>query len=81
MKLLSKNRNGFSSEDQKTLDEFAGMISAMSRNGIRFEICLVAAKVFDVEPMSVLPEIKRVGNGWVSEIGYQAQGYALVPVY
>jgi len=41
----------------------------------------VAAKVFNVDPVSVLPEIKRVGNGWISMIGYQAQGYSLVPVY
>jgi intracellular sulfur oxidation DsrE/DsrF family protein len=53
----------------------------MSKNGIKLEICLIAAKVFNVDPASVLPEIKRVGNGWISMIGYQAQGYSLVPVY
>lgn len=81
VKLISNNREGFSPEDQKALDRFAQMISAMSKDGIRFEVCLVAAKAFDVDPVSVLPEIERVGNGWVSEIGYQAQGYALVPAY
>lgn len=81
VKLISKNREGFSPEDQKSLDEIANTISAMSKDGINLEICLVAAKVFNVDPVSVLPEIKRVGNGWISMIGYQAQGYSLVLVY
>ena len=81
VKLISKNREGFSNEDQKSLDEIANTISAMSKDGINLEICLVAAKVLNVDPVSVLPEIKKVGNGWISEIGYQAQGYSLVPVY
>ena len=81
VKLISKDRKGFSTEDQKSLDEIANTISAMSKDGIELEICLIAAKVFNVDSASVLPEIKRVGNGWISMIGYQAKGYSLVPVY
>ena len=81
VKLISKNREGFTPQDQKSLDEIANTISAMSKDGINLEFCHLAAKVFNVEPASVLPEIKRVGNGWISMIGYQAQGYSLVPVY
>lgn len=81
VKLISKNREGFSPEDQKSLDEIANRISAMSKDGIKTEICLVAANVFNVDPASVLPEIKRVGNGWISMTVHQAQGYSLVPVY
>ena len=53
----------------------------MSKDGVKLEICLFAAEVFGVDPASVLPEIKRVGNGWISLIGYQSKGYALVPAY
>jgi intracellular sulfur oxidation DsrE/DsrF family protein len=81
VKLISKNREGFSPEDLKSLDEIANTISVMAKDGISFEMCLVAAKFFNVDPASVLPEIKRVGNGWIPIIGYQAQGYSLVPVY
>lgn len=81
VKLISKNRDGFSPEDQKILDEIASTITEMSKDGIRLEICLVAAKVFGVDPASVLPEIKHGANGWVSLIGYQAKGYSLVPAY
>lgn len=81
VKLISKNREGFSAEDQKSLDEIAETISKMSKDGIRVEICLFAAKLFGVGPASILPEIKKVENGWVSLIGYQAQGYSLVAAY
>jgi intracellular sulfur oxidation DsrE/DsrF family protein len=81
VKLISKKRDSFSPEDQKSLDEIAGTVSAMVKSGMRLEICLIAAHVFGVDPASVLPGIKHVPNGWVSLIGYQAKGYSLVPAY
>jgi intracellular sulfur oxidation DsrE/DsrF family protein len=81
VKLVSKKREGFSPEEQKQLDEIATTISEMSKDGIKLEICLFAAKVFGVDPASVLPGIKRVPNGWVSLIGYETKGYSLVPAY
>jgi uncharacterized protein len=80
VKLVSKNKSGFTAEDQKILDEYASTLSAMTKDGIKFEICLIAAKLLGVDPSSILPEIKQVGNGWISLIGYQAKGYSLVPV-
>ena len=81
VKLVSKSKESFSADEKKILDEIAQTITAMSKDGIRFEICLVAAKIFGVEASSILPEIKQVHNGWISLIGYQAKGYSLVPVY
>jgi uncharacterized protein len=81
VKLVSKKRDGFGSEDQKALYELAEIITAMARNGIQFEICLVAAEAFEVYVSTLLPEITEVENGWISEIGYQVQGYSLVPVF
>jgi intracellular sulfur oxidation DsrE/DsrF family protein len=81
VKLISSDHRGFTAEEQKSLKEIASIISRMSKAGIRVEVCLFAVKVFGVEPTSILPEIERVGNGWISEIGYQARGYSLVPVY
>jgi uncharacterized protein len=80
VKLVSKNKNEFTADEQKILDEFASTISKMAKDGIKFEICLVAVKILGVDPSTLLPEIKQVGNGWISLIGYQAKGYALVPV-
>lgn len=81
VKLISSNQSGFSADEQKYLKEIADTVKKMSDAGIHLEVCLFAVKVFGVEPASILPEIKRVGNGWISEIGYQSRGYSLVPVY
>jgi intracellular sulfur oxidation DsrE/DsrF family protein len=80
VKLISSDHSGFNAEEQKSLKEIAGIISKMSKAGIRVEVCLFAVKLFGIDPASILPEIERVGNGWISEIGYQARGYSLVPV-
>jgi intracellular sulfur oxidation DsrE/DsrF family protein len=80
VKLVSKNRGGFTAGDQKILDEFARTVSAMAKDGIKLEICLFAVKVFGVESSTIQSEIKQVGNGWISLIGYEAKGYSLVPI-
>ena len=81
VKLISKSREGFSPEEQKKLDEIAATVSRMSKDGIRLELCLVATKVMGVDPASILPEITHVYSGWISLIGYQAQGYSIVSAY
>jgi intracellular sulfur oxidation DsrE/DsrF family protein len=81
VKLISKNREGFSAEENKLLDEISSKITEMSKDGMKLEVCLVATRVFSVDPTSILKEIKHVENGWVSIIDYQANGYYLVPAY
>ncbi len=81
VKLISSNRSEFSPEEHKCLDEMADTITKMSQAGIRFEVCLAAVNLLGVDPASIQSEIKHVANGWISEIGYQARGYQLVPVY
>jgi len=81
VKLVSSNREGFTPEELLLLDEIASTVSALSKEGIELELCLFAAKVHNVDPASVLPEITKVENGYISIIGYQAKGYSLVPVY
>ena len=81
VKLISTQTEGVSPEDKEMLGKIANTISEMSKNGIRLEICLVAANMFGVDPASLLPEIKQVSNGLISLIGYQAKGYSLIPVY
>lgn len=81
VKLLSVNRMGFAADDAKTLDAIAGMLASLAKEGVRLEVCEIALGVFGIDPASVQPEVKKVGNGYVSLVGYGAQGYSLVPVY
>lgn len=80
VKLASKNRDAFTAADQKVLGDYAATISAMAKDGVRFEICKIALRMTGVDPSSILPEVKPVGNGWLSLIGYQARSYSLVPL-
>lgn len=67
-----------SGQEKEQLDAIADQIATMDKDGIVLEICMTAAHAQDVDPDSILPEINKVGNGWISVIGYQHQGYALV---
>jgi uncharacterized protein len=80
VKLVSRNTDGFNAEDQRIMADYAKKLSEMANDGIKFEVCLVAVRGAGVEPSSILPEIKQVGNGWISLIGHQAKGYAIVPI-
>lgn len=64
-----------------TLESIAGSVADLKQLGIRQEICGVATKVFDINNKTILPELNLVGDGFISLIRYQIQGYALVPVY
>ena len=81
VKLVSTNTEGLPPEDKETLAKIAETISAMAKDGIKLEICLFAVDALGVDRASILPEIKHVGNGWISVAGYQQLGYGLVPVY
>ena len=56
-------------------------VEALAALGVRQEICAVATKVFGIADDTILPGLNLVGDGFVSLIGYQAQGYHLVPVF
>lgn len=81
VKFVSKSTEGFSSDERRTLAEIATLVSAMSKDGIKFEICMIAARAFDVDAKSILPEITQINSGYVTLIGHQANGYSLVPMY
>jgi len=78
VKMVSKNRKGFSQEEQKYLDTIAATISNMATDGMKLEICVAAVHLTGGDPADILSGIKPVGNGWISAIGYQQKGYALI---
>jgi hypothetical protein len=44
-------------------------------------VCSVATRVFGIDNNTILSGMKPVSDGFISLIGYQAQGYHLVPVF
>lgn len=56
-------------------------VSKLASLGIKQEICAVATRVFGIDNKTLFSELNLIGDGFISLIGYQAQGYHLVPVF
>jgi len=80
VKLISTDHAGFKGSEIKMLDKFADRIRQMKKDGVRLEVCQYAVKMLNVNPETILPEIDQVGNGFISIVGYQSQGYAAVTI-
>lgn len=61
--------------------EIESNVEKLAALGVRQEICAVATRVFGVDNDSLLSGLTLVGDGFISLIGYQAQGYHQVPVF
>jgi len=80
VKLISTNHKDFKDSDKKALNEFANTIRQMKKAGVKLEVCLYAVKALNVDPDTIMPEVDKVGNGFISVVGYQAQGYSVVTI-
>ncbi|BCO31948.1 hypothetical protein TspCOW1_20510 [Thiohalobacter sp. COW1] len=63
------------------LMEMESNVEKLAALGVRQEVCAVATDAFGIDNKTLLPELDLVGDGFISLIGYQAQGYHLVPVF
>ncbi|WP_242396269.1 DsrE family protein [Anaeromyxobacter oryzisoli] len=68
-------------EELAALPEIARAVHALKVQGDALEVCAIATQVFKVDDATLLPELKVVADGFISLIGYQAQGYHLVPIF
>jgi len=78
---LTKDRRGIGYMDERAVSGLQKEVHKLAKMGIRTEACGVALKGMDVSPDDLIQDVHAVGNGFISAIGYQAQGYQLVPVY
>jgi len=61
--------------------EIESNVEALAALGVKQEICAVATRVFGIKNDAIFTSLTLVGDGFISLIGYQAQGYHLVPVF
>jgi len=80
VRLITKENWAFSDEDQESIQKAAASIHKLSKKGVKLEVCSIATRLFRVDNKTILPEVKVVGNTFVSLVGYQAKGYSLVPI-
>lgn len=77
VKLISTDRGEVEKKDMGEYTKVADLIRQLKKAGVKLEVCMYAVKVFGIDPATLMPEIDRVGNGFISVLGYQAQGYSL----
>lgn len=80
VKLLSSDRSPFNSAEWAEVEKFQATLRQIKKDGVKLEVCLYAAKVLGVDKATIMPEIDRVDNGFVSVVGYQMQDYAVVRI-
>ncbi|HRK79200.1 MAG TPA: DsrE family protein, partial [Thiobacillus sp.] len=68
-------------EQGDALKAIAEQVKELNKLGVRQEICAIATKVFKVPNETVLPGLTLVGDGFISLIGWQTQGYKLIPLF
>lgn len=78
---LTKDRRGIGYMDERAVAGVQAEVHKLAKMHIRTEACGVALKGMDVKPKDLIADVHAVGNGFIEAIGYQAQGYQLVPVY
>lgn len=81
VKLISTDREQMELTDFDHLDSIENQLEKMAQQGVRMEACSVATRLFNVDNKTLLKFVKPVGNTFVSLTGYQAQGYANIPIY
>jgi len=63
------------------LASMAASVAAFRARGVRIELCALSAQGHGLSLDGFLPGITVVEDGFVTLIGWQQQGYALVPVF
>jgi intracellular sulfur oxidation DsrE/DsrF family protein len=78
--LIQKDPKGQSAEQQEVSKQIGQLIAKLQSMGMRMEACSVATGLFKVSNDSLWPGIKVVGNTFISLMGYQQMGYAIIPI-
>src|SRR5210317_1587595 len=79
-RFITKDDHYVLEEEVENKKKIQDWIKRFSSQGITVEQGAIAAEINDIPVDDFLSEVKLVGNGYISLIGYQAQGYSVVPM-
>lgn len=65
----------------ETYGELARQTEQLKAKGVRLEVCAIATELFGIDNASLLKPLDVINDGFISAIGYQTQGYQLVPLF
>lgn len=82
MKLISTKPLDLPLDEEEAHEEALELIKKLSQQpGVKMESCSISARLLGIDNETIIPGIKPVGNTFVSQIGYQKKGYAMIPIY
>ncbi|MBN2645687.1 MAG: DsrE family protein [Desulfuromonadaceae bacterium] len=64
----------------ETEERLAQQLVDLQRKGLRLDICAIAAKLQEIDPQDLMAGTQLVANTFISLIGYQSKGYALIRI-
>ncbi len=67
-------------EEIAVKEKIAEWVQKFAARDVTVEQCSIAAAQQDIAATDFLPEVTVVQNGFVSLIGYQSKGYAVIPM-
>ncbi len=81
LKLISSQPIELDIDEEAAQEELLELISTLSKKpGVKMESCSIASRILNIDNDTIIPEVKPVGNTFVSLIGYQQKGYSLIPI-
>ena len=82
MNLITTRAPDLALDEEEAHEKVLELLADLSKKpGIKMESCSIAARLLSIDNDTIITEINPVGNTFVSLIGYQKQGYALIPIY
>lgn len=79
---ITRDNSKFSGESLEAVELIQSTLQNLAdKDGVTLEVCAIASNRMSVAPEELLEYTPLVGNTFCSLIGYQARGYALIPVY
>ncbi|MBK5930216.1 DsrE family protein [Halochromatium salexigens] len=80
--LISSDHTDVPLDQEQHYEAIAEQIKQLqAKPNVHMEACSVAARLLKVDPDTLLPGIDFVGNAFVSQIGYQSKGFAIIPIF
>jgi len=79
-RFITKNTKYLPPEQQKYRLEMKTVLELFHELGFTIEQCGIAAASQKIDPKDFFPQVKMVQNTYISLIGYQNQGYAVLPM-
>jgi intracellular sulfur oxidation DsrE/DsrF family protein len=79
--LSTKQDEAFEMENENELKSIQNSIKEFAKLGVRMEVCAVATDVFKIDNSTIPTQMNIIADGFISLIGWQTQGYKLVPIF